>query len=150
MFGVDMLFTNQVNAKVEYKKSRTLSLSLVDYQLSEMRSTEYTIRAGWRKRGKGGIKLPFIKKKLDNDLSVSLDLTYRDDATANSRLDQETSFTTGGQKVWFINPSIDYVLSNRVNLRFYFEQRRVTSYISNPPPSIVTRAGLQVRISLAQ
>ena len=150
LFGVDMLFTNQVNAKVEYKKSRTLSLSLVDYQLSEMRSTEYTIRAGWRKRGKGGIKLPFIKKKLDNDLSVSLDLTYRDDATANSRLDQETSFTTGGQKVWFINPSIDYVLSNRVNLRFYFEQRRVTSYISNPPPSVVTRAGLQVRISLAQ
>ncbi|MGE5107541.1 MAG: cell surface protein SprA [Sphingobacteriales bacterium] len=150
LFGVDMLFTNQISAKVEYTKSRTLSLSLVDYQLSEMRSTEYTIRAGWRKRGKGGIKLPFIKKKLDNDLSLSLDLTYRDDATANSRLDQESSFTTGGQKVWFINPSIDYVLSNRVNLRFYFEQRRVTSYISNPPPSVVTRAGLQVRISLAQ
>ncbi|MBI2731235.1 MAG: cell surface protein SprA [Sphingobacteriales bacterium] len=152
LFGVDMLFTNQVSAKVEYKKSRTLTLSLVDYQLSEMRSTEYTIRAGWRKRGKkgGGIKLPFVKKKLENDLSLSLDLTYRDDATANSRLDQEASFTTGGQKVWFINPSIDYVLSNRVNIRLYFEQRRVTSYISNPPPSVVTRAGLQVRISLAQ
>lgn len=150
LFGVDMMFTNQLSAKVEYKKSRTLSLSLVDYQLSEMRSTEYTIRAGWRKRGKEGIKVPFVKKKLQNDLSLSIDLTYRDDATANSRLDQDAAFTTGGQKVWFINPSIDYVLSNRVNLRFYFEQRRVTSYISNPPPSVVTRAGLQVRISLAQ
>lgn len=152
LFGVDMLFTNQVNAKVEYKKSRTLSLSLVDYQLSEMRSTEYTIRAGWRKRGKagGGIKLPFVKKKLENDLSLTLDLTYRDDATANTRLDNDATFTTGGQKVWFINPSIDYVMSNRVNLRLYFEQRRVTSYISNPPPSVVTRAGLQIRISLAQ
>ena len=150
LFGVDMLFTNQVNAKVEYKKSRTLSLSLVDFQLSEMRSTEYTVRAGWRKRGKGAIRLPFIKKKLNNDLSLTLDLTYRDDATANSRLDQENSFATGGQKVWFINPSIDYVLSNRVNIRFYFEQRRVTPYISSSPPSVVTRAGLQLRISLAQ
>ncbi|MBI3718723.1 MAG: cell surface protein SprA [Sphingobacteriales bacterium] len=152
LFGVDMLFVNQMSAKVEYKKSRTLSLSLVDYQLSEMRSTEYSIRAGWRKRGKkeGGIKLPFVKKKLTNDLNLSLDITYRDDATANTRLDNDAAFTTAGQKVWFINPAIDYVLSNRVNIRFYFEQRRVKSYISNPPPSVVTRAGLQLRISLAQ
>ncbi|HET9057427.1 MAG TPA: cell surface protein SprA [Chitinophagaceae bacterium] len=150
LFGVDVLFTNQVSAKVEYKKSRTLSLSLVDFQLSEMRSTEYTVRAGWRKRGKNAVKLPFIKKKLENDLSLTLELTYRDDATANTRLDVENSFATGGQKVWFINPSIDYVLSNRVNLRFYFEQRRVTPYISSSPPSVVTRSGIQLRISLAQ
>ena len=46
-----MMFTNQMQAKFEYAKSRQLSLSLYDYQLSEVRSTEFTIGAGYRKRG---------------------------------------------------------------------------------------------------
>ena len=40
LLGFDMMFINQVQAKFEYSKSRQLSLSLYDYQLSEVRSTE--------------------------------------------------------------------------------------------------------------
>ncbi len=146
---VDMQFTNQVTARFEYKKSRTLSLSLIDFQLSENRSTEFTVGAGWRKRG----VFSFIKwkgKPLDNDAAFRLDFSVRDDATANSRLDQATSLPTAGQKVVFINPSIDYVISNRVNIKLYFEQRRVEPKISTAPPITNTRGGVQIRISLAQ
>ena len=149
LIDVDMQFTNQLTARFEYKKSRTLSLSLVDFQLSENRSTEFTIGAGWRKRG----VFSFIKwkgKPLDNDAAFRLDFSVRDDATANSRLDQNTSLPTAGQKVVFINPSIDYVISNRVNIKLYFEQRRVEPKISTAPPITNTRAGVQIRISLAQ
>lgn len=146
---VDMQFTNQLTARFEFKKSRMLSLSLVDFQLAENRTTEFVIGAGWRKRG----VFSFIKwkgKPLDNDAAFRLDFSIRDDATANSRLDQVTSLPTAGQKVIFINPSIDYVISNRVNIKFYFEQRRVEPKISTAPPITNTRAGMQVRISLAQ
>lgn len=146
---VDMQFTNQLTARFEFKKSRMLSLSLVDFQLAENRSTEFVVGAGWRKRG----VFSFIKwkgKPLDNDAAFRLDFSIRDDATANSRLDQATSLPTAGQKVIFINPSIDYVISNRVNIKFYFEQRRVEPKISTAPPITNTRAGMQVRISLAQ
>jgi cell surface protein SprA len=153
LIGVDATFTNQLSARFEYKKSRTLSLSLVDYQLAENRSTEYTIGMDWRKRG-----VPFLQnlrigkngKKLDNDITFRFDFSLRDDATANSKLDQNTSFGTAGQKVVRLAPSIDYVVNNRVNLKFYFEQNKVIPKIATTAPITTTRAGLQIRISLAQ
>jgi cell surface protein SprA len=149
LIDIDMQFTNQVNARFEYKKSRTLSLSLVDFQLSEARSTEYGMTAGFRKRG----LFSWIKwkgKPLENDAAFRLEFSVRDDATSNSRLDQTQSLPTAGQKVVFISPSIDYVISNRVNIKFYFEQRRVIPKISTAPPITNTKAGMQVNISLAQ
>ena len=149
LIDLDMQFTNQLTARFEYRKSRTLSLSLVDFQLSEARSTEFTIGAGYRQRG----AFSFLKwkgKPLENDASFRLDLSIRDDATANSRLDQLQALPTAGQRVIFINPTIDYVISNRVNIRLYFEQRRVEPKISTAPPITTTRAGMQIRISLAQ
>ncbi|OQP51291.1 cell surface protein SprA [Niastella yeongjuensis] len=149
LIDVDMQFTNQLTARFEYKKSRTVSLSLIDFQLSESRSTEFTIGAGYRKRGAFSW-IKFKGKPLQNDASFRLDVGLRDDITANSRLDQDQALPTNGQKVITINPTIDYVISNRVNIKLYFEQRRVEPKISTSPPITTTRAGLQLRISLAQ
>lgn len=158
LIGFDMMFTNQLQAKFEYAKSRTLSLSLFDYQLSEQRSTEFTIGGGFRKRGLkllGGLKLPkFLSKDggktLDNEINFRMDYRIRDNVTANSRLDQDNNFATGGSREITISPSIDYFLSNRVNVKLYFDQRKVKPYISSSAPTTNTRAGIQVRISLAQ
>ncbi len=153
--GFDFATTGQFSGRLEFRKSRTLSLSLVDYQLSEVRSTETTIGLRWRKRG---FPLPFkVKlskkgpaKELENDITFTLDFSIRDDINSNSRLDQSNAFATGGQKVITIRPTIDYVLSNRINIQLYFDQRRVNPYISSSAPVVNTRAGVQVRISLAQ
>jgi cell surface protein SprA len=158
LIGFDMMFTNQLQARFEYSKSRQLSLSLYDYQLSEVRSTEFIIGAGFRKRGLpllAGLKLPkFLSKdgtaKLDNEINFRLDFRIRDNVNANSRLDQDNNFATGGSKEVTISPTIDYILNNRINLKFYFDQRRVTPYISSSAPTVNTRAGVQIRISLAQ
>ncbi|CAN5252556.1 cell surface protein SprA [soil metagenome] len=151
--GIDVSFTNQLNARFEFSKQRQLSLSLIDYQLSEVRSTEFTFGAGYRKRGlKMPFKLPFTKKggkKLDNEINFRMDFKVRDNVTSNSRLDQQSTFATGGSKEITISPTVDYYISNRVNLKFYFDQRRVNPYISSSAPTVNTRAGLQVRISLA-
>ncbi len=163
LIGIDMMFTNQLQAKFEYAKSRTLSLSLIDFQLSEQRSTEFTIGAGYRKKG---LKMPFnipwpkflrskedsknASSKLENEINFRLDFKIRDNVTANSRLDQDNNFATAGSKEITISPTIDYFLSNRVNIKFYFDQRKVMPYISSSAPVTNTRAGVQVRISLAQ
>src|SRR5262249_23718692 len=90
---VDMTFTNQLNTRFEFSKSRTLSLSLIDYQLAESRSTEFTYGFSWRKKG-----MPLIKKigkmQMNNDVTFRFDFSLRDDATSNSKLDQGTSFGT--------------------------------------------------------
>jgi cell surface protein SprA len=153
--GVDFSTTGQFSGRLEFRKSRTLSLSLLDYQLSEVRSTETTVSLRWRKRN---FPLPFkIKlgkkeaaKEVSNDITFTLDFSIRDDINSNSLLDQANAFATGGQKVILIKPTIDYVLSNRVNIQLYFDQRRVNPYISSSAPVVNTRAGVQIRISLAQ
>jgi len=149
LIELDMTFTNQLTLRFEYKKSRQLSLSLIDYQLAETRSSEATFGFNYRKKG-----MPLIKRlgkmKLDNDVTFRVDFSLRDDATANSKLDQGTAFGTAGQKVIRIAPSIDYILNNGVSLKFYFEQNRNIPKISNAFPITNTRGGVQVRVSLAQ
>ena len=163
LVGIDMMFTNQLQAKFEYSKTRQLSLSLIDYQLSEVRSTEFVIGAGYRKRGmKNPLSFINIKwpkflagkegdgKKLQNEINFRLDFRIRDNVTANSRLDQDNNFATGGSRDITISPSIDYFLNNRINVKLYFDQRRVNPYISSSAPIVNTRAGVQVRISLTE
>ncbi|HSC39005.1 MAG TPA: hypothetical protein VLD19_14080, partial [Chitinophagaceae bacterium] len=135
-------------------KSRQLSLSLVDYQLSETRSTKFTIGGRWRKKNFPlPFRVPFSKqdtKKLQNDITFQLDFSIQDDITSNSRLDQATSLPTAGQKVITISPSIDYVLNRRIKVILYFDQRRTEPKISTSAPITTTKAGVKVSISLAQ
>jgi cell surface protein SprA len=90
------------------------------------------------------------KSKLENEINFRLDFKIRDNVTANSRLDQDNNFATGGSKEITILPTIDYYISNRVNIKFYFDQRIVKPYISSSAPITNTRAGVQVNVSLAQ
>lgn len=154
LIAINMDLVNQLGAKFEYAKSRTLSLSMVDYQLSETRSTKFTVGGRWRKKNFPlPFRVPFSKtdtKKLQNDITFTLDFSIQDDITANSRLDQATSLPTSGQKVITISPSIDYVLNRRVKVILYFDQRRTEPKISTSAPITTTRAGVKVSISLAQ
>jgi cell surface protein SprA len=121
----------------------------------ESHSNEFTFGGGWKKKG---LPLPFkikmpgkteASKKLDNEMNFRLDISIRNDITTNSILDQTATLPTGGQTVVRISPSIDYVMSNRINAKLYFDQTRTTPKISTSPPIVTTRAGIQIRISLA-
>ena len=85
-----------------------------------------------------------------NEIAFRFDLVIRNNITINSRLDQEATLPTGGSKEISIIPTIDYYLNSRVNLKLYFDQRRVIPYVSSSAPITNTRAGVQIRISLAQ
>jgi cell surface protein SprA len=165
LLDVDMQFVNMMQAKVGYSRSRQLSLSLIDYQLSETHSSDLAIGLGYRKRNVGlpfGWKVPGNGKtppsgapgsinaqKGSNDLTLRLDIDIRDDAMSSSYLDQGAALPTGGQRVIHIQPSIDYVLNNRIQLKLYFDQMRTTPKISTTPPIVTTKGGLQIRIALA-
>jgi cell surface protein SprA len=150
LIGVNITTVTQWSLRFEYKKSRLLALSLVDYQLSENNSKEWIFGTSYRARG---LKLPFNipgmnNAKLANDLTFRLDVGLRDMYNSNSRLDQANAYGTGGQKEITLQPSIDYVLNSKINLKFFFDQRRTTPYISSSPPIISTRTGVNVRIAL--
>jgi cell surface protein SprA len=150
LIGLNLTTLTQWSLRFEYKKSRMLALSLVDYQLSENNSTEWVFGTSFRKRG---LRLPFNipglnNNKLTNDLTFRLDVSLRDVFNSNSRLDQTNAYGTGGQRELTLQPSIDYVLNSKINLKFYFDQRKATPYISSSPPMTNTRAGVNIRIAL--
>jgi cell surface protein SprA len=159
LIGIDVTTTKQANFHFEYKKGRQLSLSLIDYQVSETRSTGWSFGAGYRLRDINlPFKMPFSddnskrapgQKKVHNDMNLQLTLSTQDNQQSNSVLDQANAYSTGGQRIITINPTIDYVLNSRVNLRFYFTQQRIRPYVSTTAPITNTSGGLEIRISLA-
>ena len=87
---------------------------------------------------------------MENELNIRFDFKIRDNVTSNSRLDQESAFATNGSKEITISPTIDYYINNRINVKFYFDQRRVNPKVQLSAPITTTRAGVQIRIALAQ
>jgi cell surface protein SprA len=126
---------------------------MVDFQVSELRSTQYSVRMDWLKQGKpgSGKKIKVFGKNIDlsHDIRFQLDWSIRDDATSNSRLDQANSFVTGGQKVSRLSPSVNYTLNKRVDMRFYYDRNKVIPNLPSASPVTTTRAGVEIRISLA-
>lgn len=150
LLGFDASFRNSLTARFEFRKSRTVSLSQLDYQIAETRSTEYVIGAGYRVKG---LVLPFEIfgiKKLKNDLNIKVDIGYRDDKSSNTYLAQNIDQTTRGQKVITISPSIDYIISDQMTLRLFYDRRQSIPYVTSSYPITTTRGGITLRFIFAQ
>jgi cell surface protein SprA len=150
LFGVEAAFRSGISTRFDYRKTRTVSLSMVDYQVSETKSTEYVVGMGYRIHG---LILPttiFGVKKLKNDLNIKLDVSVRDDKTSNSYMAQNINVVTRGQRVITISPSIDYIVSDKLTLRFFYDRRQSIPYVSTSYPITTTKAGIMLRFIFAQ
>lgn len=153
LIGIDATTVSGMNVRFSYLKGRTVSLSMIDYQVSEVHNSGFTIGGTWRKKGIVlPFKVPFTSKdthKLDNDMTFKLDLSIQNNSTSNSIIDQNLTTPVAGNKTIKIDPSVDYVVNKRINVRLYFDQTRVVPYISSSPPTSLTRMGFEFRVSLA-
>lgn len=152
LLGIDLTLKNNLNMRIEYRTTRSVSLNLTDYQLVEARTGEITIGGGYRIKG---LVLPFgigIKgsHKLDNDLNIRMDVSYRDEKSVNNQLDGSVSVATSGQKVISIAPSMDYMLNKRMNLKCYYTRKQTVPVLSTASPTITTTGGLTLRFMLGQ
>lgn len=150
LIGFDAALKNNVTGRFEVRQSKMESLSLIDYQISENASTEYVIGMGFRKKG---IRLPFKVfgvQKLKNELIFKLDLGLRDDKASNTFLSNNISIVSRGQKVIRISPTVDYSVTQKLTLHFYFDRQQTIPYVSNSFPTTTTRAGVTLRFIFAQ
>jgi cell surface protein SprA len=148
--GIDATLQNSLNFKFEYKKSRTLSMSLIDFQLSETNSSEFTIGAGMRLKN---VTIPTQYFNLHNqksDVNMKFDFSIRDDLTSINRLDDRTSIPTRGQRVISISPSIDYLINKSFTVRFLYDRRRSIPRVSTAFPITTTRGGIMFRFLFGQ
>jgi cell surface protein SprA len=122
----------------------------VDYQVSEMKSTEFILGGGHRIHG---LVLPFSilgVNQLKNDINFRLDVGFRNDIQTNSYLMDNTVLPTSGQTVITISPSIDYTINDNLQLRLFYDRRQSIPAMSNAYPITTTRAGITIRFLFAQ
>lgn len=150
LFGIDITWKNNITTRFEYKKSRNLSMSFIDYRLNESKTTETTVGLGYRITG---LNLPIRTEgrriRLENDLNIRFDFSIRDNITITHRLDQNIEEPVSGMRTIRFSPSIDYVINRRLNIRLFFDRNRTIPATSASFPITNTRAGVTIRFSLA-
>lgn len=154
LIRINTTLNNSMIANVEIKRSRNLALSFVNNQLTEVISQEYVIGIGYRLKG---VKLKFSnmgvgngKSKVNSDLNLKADFSIRDNRTILRRIDQDIDQVSSGQKVMSINFSADYMMSQRMTARFYYDQVINNPYMSNQYRNSTTSGGISLRFTLAQ
>jgi len=150
LINVDMIWKNNFSTSFEIKRTRNLILSLANTQLTEVASNEMIVGLGYRFDNFGMIIGSGSKqKKFKSDLNLRGDLSIRKNSTIIRKIVDEVDQLTSGQKVVTVKFSADYVLSNRFNLRLYYDRIVNTPYVSLSYPTTTTEFGASVRFTLS-
>ena len=150
LISVDVTLKSKLSLKFEVRKSKTESLSMIDYQVAENQSTEYIVGVGYRKKG---IRLPisvFGVQKLRNELIFKMDVGLRDDKTSNTFLANNINVVSRGQEVITFRPSVDYSVTQKLTLHFFVDRQQSIPYVSNAYPTTTTKGGVTLRFIFAQ
>ncbi len=150
LINVDITLNNEIQAKIELKRDRNLSLSLANYQLTEIRGNEIVIGAGYRLQD---LKFPWKlgKKEVVSDLNIRADVTIRKNMTITREVDATPTMNqpTAGQLVISVKSYADYVLNERLNLRFFFDRVVTDPVIETTFKTANTNSGIALRFTLA-
>lgn len=146
LLGVDVTWKNNVLTKLEYKKTRSLTMSLTNTKLTEVYTWEYTLGSGYRF---DKLKLIVNKKPYESDLNVRADVSVRDNITISRDLYTIPEVTNGGLAL-AIKLSADYQFTEKLTLRAYFDHNMTNPAISTTFKQSTTEFGFQVVFSLAQ
>jgi len=141
---VDMTFNNNLTAKVEYRKTRVLTLSMTSQQITETRSNDLVIGAGYKIAGlnlfaprrtvrtkKRGSKqaqqeeqqTASANRGFSNDLNLRFDISFRNQSALCRDIPTALTQATSGNKAVQVSFSADYALSKYLTLTAYYDRQ---------------------------
>ena len=173
LFGVDMTFNNNLTCKVEYRKTRVLSLSMTSVQINEAISNDWVVGMSYKINnfklfgGRRRRRAASSGRKRDNnstsstsssrssgfntDLNLRLDLSYRKQASICRDIASMTSSASSGNTAFRLSFSADYTLSRLLTMSFYYDRQTNTPLLSsNSYPTTTQDFGLSLKFSLTR
>jgi len=179
LLGVDATFQNDLTAKVEYRTTRVLNLSMTSIQLNESLSKDwvvglaYKIRdfnlfgaKGNRKVSKaqnpqkksaagGSVASPVAamakKTGVNHDLNLRLDVSLRKQAAITRDIATGVSSASSGNSAFKLSFMADYTLSRLLTLTAYYDTQTNTPLLSsNSYPTTTHDFGLSMKFSLTR
>ena len=174
LLGFDVTFNNSMTAKLEYRKTRVLSLSVTSIQINETLSNDWVVGWGYKINnfnlfgGKNKRKVKSNRKSSDDDeqkedkssknskgfnsdLNLSVDLSYRKQAAITRDIATMTSTASSGNTAFKLSFAAEYTLSKYVTMSFYYDRQTNTPLLSSTSyPTTTQDFGLSLKVSLTQ
>ncbi|MDD4143154.1 MAG: cell surface protein SprA [Prolixibacteraceae bacterium] len=151
LINMDIMWLSDLTTRGEIKRSRNLTLSFANNQIIEVLSNEYTIGAGYRFTQMDLIiKTKNSQQAYSNDLNLRADLSYRKNKTLLRKIVENDDQITAGQSAFTIKTTADYMLSDRFQLRLFFDKVLNNPFTSLSFPTSNTNVGVSFRFTLAQ
>ena len=176
LIGLDVTFLNNLTAKVEYKTTRVLNLSMTSVQINEQKSNDWVIGLGYKitnlnlfgsgnshrkvKGSKKGAKDEENNKQqtrqnarggVNHDLNTRLDISFRKQAAITRDIASGVSSASSGNSALKISISADYTLSRFLTLTAYYDRQTNTPLLSSSSyPTTTQDFGVSVKFSLTR
>ncbi len=152
LINLDITWKNNITSQFQISKSRRVSLSFSNNQITETMNEQYSVQLGYRFED---FNLFFDfgnqQESMKNDLNVKGNFKIRENFTILRKLDEEIdNMITAGQKAIVIGFSADYSLTNRFNFRLFYDQNINEPKISRSYPTSNTNFGFSLRFTLAE
>ncbi len=148
LIGVKMEWHNNLSTDFRINRSHLLQLNMGSAMLTESASNELVLDLGYRFDNFDlflGRKAR--QKKFENTLNIIAGFSLRRDNTILRKIDEEVNQITSGQETILFKFSADYALSERFNLRAFYDRSAKNPYVSNTFPTIISNMGLSVRFN---
>lgn len=153
LIGVKLTFKNTLAPSFDYKKSRTLTLTFSNNQVTEVEGREIVIGCGYTFKDLG-FSITLLdgsnKRSISNDLTLKLDIGFRRDKTTLRSINERYSQISSGQRKVNVYFTADYNFSQRLSAQAFFKYDMSNPYVANSYKTTNTYAGLTLRFSLTQ
>ena len=148
LIGFDSKLKNNLTAKVELRRNRTVTLSFTNTEISEVSNLEYVVGAGYVfENFKLNINTAGKTHQFENDLTVRLDFSIRDNQTIRRNIAEDITRKISGTKSYALKTYAEYMLSERITFRLYLEYT-MNQPLTNGYRTSTTSGGINMRFSL--
>ena len=151
--GVNMTFHNDISARLEFRKTRVLTLSTTAVQVVETTSDDITAGAGYKITGVKlfGAQPGTGRAKVSNDLNMNLDFSLRNQNALCRNLREEITQATSGNRAVKLSFTADYTYSRMLTLNFYYDFQSNFPLVSTSSyPTSTHDAGFTLKFTLTR
>lgn len=152
LLSLDATWLSSLTNRMELRNTRSLAMSFANNQLSEINSWEVIVGSGYRFEN-----LPLVfatsdgdQKTLKSDLRLNLDFSIRNNQTVLRKLVEGTNTPSAGQNILTIKTSAEYVVSDQVTIRAFFDRVVNKPIVALSYPTANTSFGFSLRFTMTQ
>lgn len=139
---------NGLTIKTEMRKTRTLNLSVSGGQVVESRSDQFTMGTSYKISDFHPWGF-LTGSKVKNDLSLSGDLTYKNQFALLRKIEGQYAQASSGNRSFVLELLADYVISKNMNMTFFYDLESTVPLVSSYPVTS-SDIGFSIRFSLTR